>query len=94
MPSFAVVVAVAALAVPMTADGATGRPVARACAEDAPCWNWATMGNHKRAIVTIGGRKLVVGPIRYGRLNRAFRIDWARSARLRGDGHRYDVQSY
>lgn len=64
------------------------------CMEDRPCWRWRTMGNHRRGVWTIGGRHLVVGPAGFDRLNRAFRIDWTRSVKLRGDGTRHDAQLY
>ncbi len=64
------------------------------CQEDAPCWNWRTMGDHKRGVVLLSGRHLVVGPVRYDRLNSALRIDWSRTPKLKGDGHRYDVQNF
>lgn len=58
---------------------------ANVCQEDNSCWNWRTMGNHKRGITTTGGRSIVVGPIRFDRLNNAHRIDWKSTPRLRGD---------
>lgn len=79
-------------AAPMTTDGAVARGYCGA--EDGAFWNWRSCGNHKRGVITLAGRKLVVGPVRFDRLNRAFRIDWTRSPRLHGDGHRLDVQDY
>lgn len=38
------------------------------CVEDAPCWNWATMGNHRRGIITMWGTPEVVSPCRYQHL--------------------------
>ncbi len=52
------------------------------------------MGNEQRGIVTIAGARLVVSPARFDRLNRAFRIDWTASRRMRGDGPRFDAQDY
>jgi hypothetical protein len=64
------------------------------CMEDMPCHNWRTMDNHRRGVVTLAGRfKVVTGP-QFDRLNRACRIDWERSAKLRFDGPRCDVQNY
>jgi hypothetical protein len=67
---------------------------AHSCMDDQACWNWRTMGNHKRAITTNGGRTLVVGPARFDRANRGFYIDWARTPALKGDGPRLNVQNY
>lgn len=84
-----------ATAAPMTTDGGIGRPYAARCGpEDGAGWNWRRCGDHQRGVVTIGGRRLVVGPIRFDRLNRAFRIDWTRTLRLYGDGQRFDAQDY
>jgi hypothetical protein len=66
-----------------------------ACAEDEPCWNWATMGNHRRGVVTLEGDPLVVGPCRFqrlwyrGLLRYSVRFDgvsYPTLDRLRGDG--------
>ncbi len=56
-----------------------------ACAEDAPCWNWATMGNHKRGVFLTNGRLLVVGPASFDGIRRERRIDWSRTPHLLGD---------
>lgn len=78
------------------------------CHEDEACWNWRTMGNHRRGITTLDtlhvrangtvrvtrGRRLIVNALAFDRLNRAFRIDWNRTRMLHGDGSRYDVQFY
>ncbi len=61
------------------------------CAEDMRCWNWRTMGNHRRGIVTYDGLFLVVGPQAFDRLNRHYEIDWCTTRKLRGDGRRYGV---
>lgn len=55
------------------------------CAEDQPCWNWRTMGNHQRGIVLTNGRRLVVNPLSFDGYRRERRIDWTRTPRLRGD---------
>ncbi len=55
------------------------------CADGDPCWNWRTMGNHKRGIVLTNGRRLVVGPASFDGIEREGRIDWTRTPRLRGD---------
>lgn len=83
----ATVLAVAVASSPAVAS----KPV---CHEDAPCWNWRSMGNHERGIVTLAGRRMVVGPVRFDRLNRGYRIDWRATRYLRGDGHRFNVQDY
>jgi len=71
-----------ARAVPITAASPSASPV---CHEDERCWNWATMGNRSRGIVTTGGRRMVVTPPTFRRLALAGRIDWQRSPHLRGD---------
>ena len=79
------VIAIALAASALAADLAradAGTPAA--CAEDAPCWNWARMGNHRRGIVTLYGNVRVVGPCQYARMRRAHRID-PHTPRLRGD---------
>lgn len=66
-------------------QGGAGEPAATryVCHEDAPCWNWATMGNHRRGVRTVGGRRLVVGPHRFVAIRA--HIDWSRTPALRGD---------
>lgn len=66
--------------------GAFAAPTGAAtCQEDAPCWNWRTMGNHTRGVKTVAGRSLVVGPAKFDALNRNRRIDWRSTPRLKGD---------
>jgi hypothetical protein len=60
-------------------------PQARTCQEDMPCWAWSTMGNLDRGVVTRHGRHVVVDAARFCRLERAHRIDWRATPRLRGD---------
>lgn len=55
------------------------------CAEDDPCWNWRTIGNRLRGVVTVDGRRRVVGGQQFDALDRARRIDWKLTPRLRGD---------
>jgi hypothetical protein len=38
------------------------------CQEDQPCWNWATMGNQHRGVVTLYGNSRVVNPCQFRRL--------------------------
>ncbi len=59
--------------------------LAGGCAEDSPCWNWASMGNHRRGVVTHRGTSLVVSPCRFQRLMRAGVVDYAASGPLKGD---------
>lgn len=73
------------VAVALSGAAASNAGARAACYEDSPCWNWRTMGNHKRGIVTKAGRKLVIGPKRFDSINRAHRIDWARTPHLKGD---------
>lgn len=79
----------------LLADSALGASPARTCFEDEPCWNWATMGNHKRGVVTTDGTPLVVGPCRFarmwerGRLRYSVRFNgrtYVLLERLKGDG--------
>lgn len=79
----------AALAFCTAPDSAAAR-----CAEDSPCWNWRTMGNHTRGVTTLAGRHKIVGPVAFDRLDDACRIDWERSRELRGDGSRCNMQNY
>ena len=61
-----------------------GSAQATVCTEDMPCFNWATMGNHKRGVQVWHGDIVVtkvVGPCQFARLKR---ID-STSAKLRGD---------
>lgn len=44
------------------------------CVEDDPCFTWSTMGNHRRGVRTLDGRKLVVGVCRFKRLAAAGRL--------------------
>lgn len=55
------------------------------CQEDMACWNWRTMGNGTRGLVTLAGRHKVVDGHHFNELARVRRIDWARSAHLVGD---------
>lgn len=65
-------------------DGGAGEPAAITyCQEDAPCWNWRSMGNHRRGVFTVGGRRLVVGPRRFDAIRA--HVDWSRTPVLRGD---------
>lgn len=60
-------------------------PVRAACQEDAPCWTWSTMGNHRRGIVTIDGRRLIVNRYTFRTLDAIGVVDWRRTRHLRGD---------
>ena len=53
--------------------------------EDDPCWNWATMGNRKRGVVTVWGTPINVGPCRFAKLRRAHRLTYAPIDHMRGD---------
>jgi hypothetical protein len=70
---------------------AASKPV---CHEDQKCFQWRTMGNHKRGVTTIDGRRIVVGPFTFDALNRMLLIDWTATRYLRSDGHRFNVQNY
>lgn len=63
----AVLAATAALAVAGDAAASTPQSAIR-CVEDAPCWTWSKMGNHKRGIVTAYGTPKIVGPSGYRRI--------------------------
>ena len=56
------------------------------CAEDAPCWVWSRMGNHRRGIVTLSGNVRVVGPCAFQRLWRGGHIRY--SVRVGGKVYR------
>ncbi len=64
-----------------------GRPSHTACQEDAPCWNWRTMGNGQRGVVlaTSDHRRAVVDAFTFDNLARACSIDWRATPHLRGD---------
>ncbi len=76
-------VSVALLVAALLAVNADAAPAV--CHEDAPCWNWRTMGNGTRGVVTLAGRFKVVDGRHFDELRRVKRIDWTRSACLRGD---------
>ena len=67
----------------------SGQPTC--AAEDMPCWTWSIHGNQRRGLILKPsasypyGQFRVVGVCRFQRLSAARRIDWKRSARLRGD---------
>lgn len=68
-----------------------GSSAAPHCAEDAPCFNWAHDGNHRRGVTlnTPNGeptRRAVVSVCQFNLYDRAGWIDWQRTPRLRGDG--------
>lgn len=78
------VAAALAAAAPATTDAARPAPAAT-CQEDQACWVWSTHGNRQRGVVLTDGRRVVVGPGRFARLDRTGRIDWRATPRLRGD---------
>lgn len=57
----------------------------QACQEDAPCWNWATMGNHKRGVIVANSFDVLVSPCRYQRFMKLGLIDRKATPRLKGD---------
>jgi hypothetical protein len=80
------VLAVLAIAVGVMCARTATIASAGSCAEDAPCWVWSTMGNHKRSVATRDGAwHVVVGPCRFARLAHGDYIDWSRTPHLRGD---------
>ncbi len=79
------VILIVALSFAGKADTSTGGARYVACQDGQPCWNWRTMGNHKRGIVLTNGRYLVVGPASFDGISRERRIDWTRTPRLKGD---------
>lgn len=57
------------------------------CQEDAPCWVWSRMGDHKRGVVDLRTNALVVvGPCAFRRLwmHGNARL-WSQADRMRGD---------
>ena len=81
----AILVAIVLLGLAGASDKASAASSEATCYEDMPCFQWPTMGNFRRGIVTVGGRRLVVGPCRFQRIALAERIDWRRSGNLPGD---------
>lgn len=76
---------VAAMAT-LTVGGTQAMAAAPAtCAEDAPCWSWSTMGNHRRGVVTLHGNVRIVGPCTFARWMHTGRIAYS----VRVDGHTY-----
>ncbi len=74
----------------VTTDGSEAtamhtRTLPVACHEDEACWNWVTMGNHRRGIMTIGGRRVVVSACAYRRMHTARTIDHRASGHFLGD---------
>ncbi len=63
------------------------KPRPAACQEDAPCWNWRTMGNGRRGVVlaTRDHRRVVVDASAFDTLARVGAIDWRATPHLRGD---------
>lgn len=55
------------------------------CQEDMPCWNWASMGDHRRGVVTMFGTPLVVSPCKFQRLMKMRVIDYRPDDVLKGD---------
>lgn len=56
-----------------------------ACQEDEPCWTWATMGNRRRGVVLVDGRRQVVTCGTFRWLARHSRLDRRATPVLRGD---------
>lgn len=81
----AILVAILLLGLAGASDRASAAPSSATCYEDMQCWQWPIMGNYKRGIVTVGSRRLVVGPCRYQRIRLAERIDHRRTRQLPGD---------
>lgn len=61
----AVILAMALSPVLSSADAMGEKKPASTCQEDDPCWNWVTMGNRKRGVVTLWGTPKVVGPCEF-----------------------------
>lgn len=86
--TFAVLILTAGLA--LAADGgnvepADAAPRASVCQEDQPCWNWVTMGNRRRGIVTRSGGRMIVNGCQFQRLMNSGRIDYRPRDVMRGD---------
>ncbi len=90
----AIAVVTSVLAGALLAAAVEATASASVCHEDMPCWNWRTMGDGERGVITLAGRFKVVDAKHFDALNRAFRIDWERTWWLRGDGKRFNVQLY
>ncbi len=76
--------------------GSIERSAAKTCQEDDQCWTWSTMGNKERGVIlkpgvtcttrtSYNGTRCVVNAKQFCKLNKAKRIDWKRTERLRGD---------
>ena len=81
----AILAAILLLGLAGASDRASAAPSSATCDEGMQCWQWPIMGNYKRGIVTVAGRRLVVGPCRYQRIRLAERIDHKRTRQLPGD---------
>lgn len=79
--------ALALAALSIAAGAIVGAPAATraVCQEDAPCWNWASMGDHHRGIVSMHGTPLVVSPCRFKKLMQSGMLDYRFSDVMRGD---------
>lgn len=77
------------IGVPVAAASSTSHPsvaLTIGCQEDMPCFNWATMGNHRRAVATTDGNwHRIVGPCTFARLMHGRYIDWTRTSHMKGD---------
>ncbi len=73
----------AILALGAAAAPASAHP---ACVEDQACWTWSTMGNERRGVYVKNVRAIrTVSTCTFRKMERAARIDWTRTERLRGD---------
>lgn len=52
------------------------RDPARHCAEDRPCWNWATMGNRTRSVRTLSGNIYTVDACEFQELAERARLTY------------------
>ena len=76
------ITAAASLAMLASSAPAVAHAPRAACMEDAACWSWSTMGNRSRAVTTLRGQRIIVGPCYFRRLAEA---DLIRYKPLRGD---------
>lgn len=57
----------------------------QSCQEDMSCWNWVTMGNHRRGVVLLDGRKRSVNRRQFCWYYKNARIDWSKTKHMKSD---------
>lgn len=62
-----------------------------ACAEDMPCWDWTSMGNRQRGVVTMYGDPINVTPVEFCRLMWRHELDYLPQDYQRGDARAMEM---